>query len=124
MPFKLYKGDSVSDEGESPLEITGLDSGTEVEKGEYEVVRVEDGKESDRVDVPAFETLTTTTTTTEPTTTTTTTESTTTSTTTEPTTTTTTTTEAPTTTTTEEPTTTTTTTDRKSTRLNSSHVSI
>ncbi|WP_193064956.1 hypothetical protein [Oceanobacillus oncorhynchi] len=104
MPFKIYKGDTVVDEGESPLEITGLDSGTEVEKGEYEVVRVEDGKESDRVDVPAFETLTTTTTTTEPTTTTTTTE--------EPTTTTTTT-EAPTTTTTttEEPTTTTTTTE-------------
>lgn len=101
--FKIYKGDDVVDSGESPLEITGVGSGETVEKGEYQAVRVgEEGKESDRVDVPGFETLTTTTTTTEPTTTTTTTEATTTTTTTEPTTTTTTT-EEPTTTTTTEP---------------------
>ena len=111
MPFKIYKGDDVIAEGESPLTITGVGSGVSVAKGEYQATRVEDDKESDRVDIPAFETLTTTTTTTEPTTTTTT-EPTTTSTTTEPTTTTTTTAEpTTTTTTTAEPTTTTTTTE-------------
>src|SRR5699024_12278350 len=114
--FKIYKGDSVVVEGESPLSITGLDPNTQVEKGEYEVVRVEDGKESDRVDVAAFKTLPSTTTTTEPTTTTTTTESTTTSTTTEPTTTSTTT--ESTTTTTTEPTTPTPTTQRPTTTTN------
>src|SRR5699024_4265879 len=55
--FKIYKGDDVVVEGESPLSITGLDPNTEVEKGEYEVVRVKDDKESDRVDIPAFTTL-------------------------------------------------------------------
>lgn len=109
--FKIYKGDEVIAEGESPLTITGVGSGVSVAKGEYQATRIEDDKESDRVDIPAFETLTTTTTTTEPTTTTTTTTSTTT-TTTKPTTTTTTTkaTTTTTTTTTTAPTTTTTTT--------------
>src|SRR5699024_2102444 len=55
--FKIYKGDSVVVEGESPLSITGLDPNTEVPKGEYQAVRVEDDKESDRVDIPAFKTL-------------------------------------------------------------------
>lgn len=55
--FKLYKGDTVVDEGESPLTITGLEPNTEVAKGEYQVVRVDDDKESERVDVPAFTTL-------------------------------------------------------------------
>ncbi|WZY36121.1 hypothetical protein NSR02_07180 [Bacillus sp. FSL W8-1122] len=104
MPFKIYQGSTVIAEGESPLEITGVGADTEVAAGEYQAVRVADGKESERVDIPAFKTLptTTTTTTTEPTTTTTTTEPTTTTTTAAPTTT---------TTTTAEPTTTTTTTE-------------
>ncbi|GGB26797.1 hypothetical protein GCM10011409_00140 [Lentibacillus populi] len=109
--FKIYKGDTVINEGESPLEITGVGSGKTVENGEYQAVRVEDDKESDRVDIPGFETLTTTTTT-KPTTTTTTTKATTTTTTEKPTTTTTTTkaTTTTTSTTTAAPTTTTTTT--------------
>lgn len=105
--FKIYKGDEVIDEGESPLEITGVGANKDVAKGEYQAVRVDGENESKRVDIPAFKTLTTTTTTTtEPTTTTTTTQATTT------TTSTTTTTAAPTTTTTTTaaPTTTTTTT--------------
>lgn len=57
MPFKIYKGDSVIVEGESPLTITGLNPNKEVTKGEYQVVRVEDDKESERVDIPAFKTL-------------------------------------------------------------------
>lgn len=114
MSFKIYKGNAVVAEGESPLEITGVGANKEVAAGEYQAVRVADGKESKRVDIPAFKTLpTTTTTTTEPTTTTTTTSTTTTTTTTAAPTTTTTTTVAPTTTTTTtvEPTTTTTTTE-------------
>lgn len=95
MSFKIYKGNAVVAEGESPLEITGVGANKEVAAGEYQAVRVADGKESKRVDIPAFKTLptTTTTTTTEPTTTTTTTAAptTTTTTTVEPTTTTTTT---------------------------------
>lgn len=57
MSFKIYKGNTVVDEGDSPLKITGVDPGTEVEKGEYQAVRVEDDEESDRVDIPAFTTL-------------------------------------------------------------------
>lgn len=55
--FKIYKGDSVIVEGESPLTITGIAPNTDVAKGEYQAVRVEDDKESDRVDIPAFKTL-------------------------------------------------------------------
>lgn len=55
--FRIYKGDTVIDEGESPLSITGLDPDTEVEKGEYQAVRVDGDNESDRVDIPAFKTL-------------------------------------------------------------------
>src|SRR5690625_6634927 len=55
--FRIYKGDTVIIEGESPLAITGLDPNTDVEKGEYQVVRVDGDKESDRVDIPAFTTL-------------------------------------------------------------------
>lgn len=57
MTFKIYKGDEVVVEGESPLEIKGLGSNKSVAKGEYQAVRVEDDKESERVDVPAFKTL-------------------------------------------------------------------
>ncbi len=55
--FKIYKGESVVAEGESPLSITGLDPNTQIEKGEYQAVRVEDDRESERVDIPAFKTL-------------------------------------------------------------------
>src|SRR5699024_8360892 len=55
--FRIYKGESVITEGESPLTITGLDPNTEVSKGEYQVVRFEGDKESERVDIPAFTTL-------------------------------------------------------------------
>ncbi|WP_246145110.1 phage tail protein [Oceanobacillus sojae] len=44
-------------EGESPLNITGLNPNTDVAAGEYQVVRAEDDNESDRVDIPAFKTL-------------------------------------------------------------------
>lgn len=55
--FKIYKGDDVVAEGQSPLAITGLQPETNVAEGEYQAVRVEDDKESDRVDIPAFTTL-------------------------------------------------------------------
>ena len=55
--FKIYKGDEVVVEGESPLAITGLKPNTEIKKGTYQAVRVEDDKESERVDIPAFKTL-------------------------------------------------------------------
>lgn len=55
--FKIYKKNEVIVEGESPLTITGIDPNTEVDKGTYQVVRVDDGVESERVDVPAFKTL-------------------------------------------------------------------
>lgn len=57
MSFKIYKGDDVVVEGESPLTITGIDPNTDVSEGDYQAVRVEDDKESDRVDIPAFKTL-------------------------------------------------------------------
>lgn len=57
MPFKIYKGDEVVTEGESPLEITGLSPNTDVAAGDYQAVRVEDDRESERVDIPAFKTL-------------------------------------------------------------------
>ena len=57
MPFKIYKGEDVVTEGESPLEITGIEPNTDVAAGEYQVVRVESDKESDKVDIPAFKTL-------------------------------------------------------------------
>ncbi len=55
--FKIYKGDSVVVEGESPLTITGINPNTDVVAGEYQAVRVEDDRESERVDIPAFKTL-------------------------------------------------------------------
>lgn len=57
MPFKIYKGDDVVTEGESPLEITGLSPNTDIAAGEYQAVRVEDDRESERVNIPAFKTL-------------------------------------------------------------------
>ena len=50
--FRIYKGNTVVIEGESPLSITGVASDTQVAKGTYQAVRVEDGVESDRVDIP------------------------------------------------------------------------
>lgn len=55
--FRIYKGDTVVVEGESPLQITGVGADTEVSVGEYQAVRVDDDKESERVDIPAFKTL-------------------------------------------------------------------
>lgn len=55
--FKIYKGDDVIVEGESPLTITGLEPNTNITTGEYQVVRVKDDKESEKVDIPAFTTL-------------------------------------------------------------------
>lgn len=58
MSFKIYKGNAVVAEGESPLEITGVAPNTDVAAGEYQAVRVEfDDRESERVDIPAFTTL-------------------------------------------------------------------
>lgn len=55
--FKIYKGEDVIAEGESPLTITGIDPDTDVAEGEYQAVRVEGEEESERVDIPAFKTL-------------------------------------------------------------------
>lgn len=55
--FRIYKNNAVIVESESPLSITGLNPNTNVLEGEYQVVRVENGKESKRVNIPAFKTL-------------------------------------------------------------------
>ena len=55
--FRIYKNDEMVVEGESPLTITGIEPGTQVVKGTYQAVRVENEEESERVDVPAFKTL-------------------------------------------------------------------
>ena len=55
--YKIYKGESVVVEGESPLTITGINPNTDVAAGEYQAVRVEGDRESERVDIPAFKTL-------------------------------------------------------------------
>src|SRR5699024_3639349 len=55
--FRIYKNDEMVVEGESPLTITGIEPDTQVVKGTYQAVRVENEKESERVDVPAFKTL-------------------------------------------------------------------
>src|SRR5699024_8540116 len=55
--FRIYKNDELIVEGESPLTITGIEPDTQVVKGTYQAVRVENEKESERVDVPAFKTL-------------------------------------------------------------------
>lgn len=55
--FRIYKDNDVIVEGESPLAITGLEPNTNVSEGEYQAVRVEDDRESERVDIPAFTTL-------------------------------------------------------------------
>lgn len=55
--YKIYKGETVIVEGESPLAITGLSPNTDVAKGDYQVVRVDGDRESARVDIPAFKTL-------------------------------------------------------------------
>lgn len=58
--FKIYKKgalDTAVVEGASPLTITGLTANTDYAKGDYVISAVEDGKESAKVDVPAFKTL-------------------------------------------------------------------
>lgn len=55
--YKIYKGDEVVVEGESPLKITGINPNTEVKKGEFQAVKVEGDRESARVDIPTFKTL-------------------------------------------------------------------
>lgn len=56
MPFKIYRGEIVIAEGESPLEITGVGADTEVADGEYQATRIDGDRESDRVDIPSFKT--------------------------------------------------------------------
>lgn len=55
--FKIYKGQTEVVSGTSPLTITGMEPDTSVPAGEYQVTRVVNGKESERVDIPAFKTL-------------------------------------------------------------------
>ncbi|EUJ34274.1 Ig-like domain-containing protein [Brochothrix campestris] len=55
--FKIYKGDDVIAEGESPLAITDVNPNTEVAEGSYKATRVVNDKESEKVDIPAFKTL-------------------------------------------------------------------
>ena len=57
MSFKIYKGDAVVVEGESPLTITGVAPNTNVASGEYKVTRVDGERESEKVDIPSFKTL-------------------------------------------------------------------
>lgn len=57
MSFRIYKGDTLVTEGDSPLSITGIQPNTDIPKGEYQAVRVINNRESERVDIPAFRTL-------------------------------------------------------------------
>ena len=45
---------ATGDVGTKQVEITGLEGGKEVAKGDYKVVFSDGTKESDKVDVPAF----------------------------------------------------------------------
>lgn len=80
--FNIYKGNDKVQSGGSKQEIKQVGSGKEVKTGDFKVTRVRDSdkKESKKVDIQGWKTLTTTTTT-QPTTTTTTTKATTTTTT-------------------------------------------
>lgn len=51
--FKVYNGTEVIKEGASPLALTGLTASTNYN---LKISAVEDGKESDKVDVPEFTT--------------------------------------------------------------------
>lgn len=53
--FKVYNGTEVIKEGASPLALTGLTASTNYN---LKISAVEDGKESDKVDVPEFTTKT------------------------------------------------------------------
>lgn len=55
--FRIYKNDELIVEGESPLTITGIEPDTQVVEGTYQAVRVENEKESERVDIPTLKTL-------------------------------------------------------------------
>lgn len=56
--FRIYKKDGTKvTEGASPLAITGLAAETVVAKGDYQAVRVINDVESQKVDIPAFTTL-------------------------------------------------------------------
>ncbi len=55
--FRVYKGAALVVEGDSPLTLTGVAPNTAVASGDYQATRVLDGKESARVDIPAFTTL-------------------------------------------------------------------
>ena len=57
MTFRIYRGVEIVAEGDSPLEITGLPQDTEYPAGRFEATRLENGRESERVDVPYFRTL-------------------------------------------------------------------
>ena len=57
--FRVYKkadGAKIA-EGVSPVGITGLAAGTAVSEGDYQVTRVQEGKESQKVNVGAFTVL-------------------------------------------------------------------
>lgn len=55
--FRIYKGDTVVKEGESPLSISGLGANVEVESGEYKATRVDGKRESVKINIPPFTTL-------------------------------------------------------------------
>lgn len=60
--FNIYaKGDLTKPvvSGASPLTITGLTAETAYSAGDYVISAVEDGKESEKVNVPAFTTTAT-----------------------------------------------------------------
>lgn len=60
--FKIYKKGALDTpvvSGASPLTLTGLTAETTYAKGDYVISAVEDGKESEKVDIPAFTTTAT-----------------------------------------------------------------
>lgn len=54
--FKIYKDGNEIASGPSPLIINGVGQNISIIDGEYQAVRVVDGRESKRVNIPAFKT--------------------------------------------------------------------
>lgn len=51
MIYRIYKKDELVAEGESPLTIKGLTPGQTIRKGTYQICTLQNGLESERVDL-------------------------------------------------------------------------
>lgn len=56
MIYRIYKKDELVAEGESPLTIKRLKPGQTIRKGTYQICTLQNGLESERVDLVGFKT--------------------------------------------------------------------